>query len=77
VLGVVGAAPMTLRIVDLSGRAIRTLIDRGDAGTVPGSEATVVWDGRTDDGGAVHPGMYVAMLEANGRRTGRRIPFLR
>jgi hypothetical protein len=37
----------------------------------------VVWDGMTGDGVAARPGVYVAQLEADGRRAGLRIPFLR
>src|ERR1051326_342771 len=76
-IGVTATGPVRLRILDLAGRAVRTLIDHADPGSLPGTEATIVWDGRADDGAAVRAGMYVALLEAGGRRVSRLIPFLR
>jgi glucose/arabinose dehydrogenase len=74
---IVGDGPVTLRILDLGGRAIRTLLDRAVPHVPGGTEYTVVWDGMTGDGVAARPGVYVAQLEAEGRRAGLRIPFLR
>jgi glucose/arabinose dehydrogenase len=74
---IVGGGPVTMRIVDPSGRKVRTLLDRVAPGVPSGTEYIVVWDGLTDDGVAARPGVYVAQLEADGRRAGLRIPFLR
>jgi glucose/sorbosone dehydrogenase len=74
---IVASGPVNLRIVDMSGRAVRTLLDRAVPGVPYGTEFTVVWDGHTDGGNPARPGMYVAMIEADGRRAGVRIPFLR
>jgi glucose/arabinose dehydrogenase len=74
---IVGDGPVTLRILDPGGRTIRTLLDRVVPHVPRGTEYTVVWDGMTGDGVAARPGVYVAQLEADGRRAGLRIPFLR
>ena len=62
--------------MDLTGRAVRTLLDRVTLPGVLGS-TPFTWDGRDDDGSSVAPGVYLALLEAGGQRTGLRIPFLR
>jgi len=74
---IVGDGPVTLRILDPGGRTIRTLLDRVAPNVPSGTEYTVVWDGMTGDGVAARPGVYLAQLEAGGRRAGLRIPFLR
>ncbi len=74
---IVASGPVSLRIVDLGGRAVRTLLDHAAPGAPPGMPFTVTWDGLGDDGVAARPGVYVAMIEADGRRAGVRIPFLR
>jgi len=53
---------VTLRIHDLLGRAVRTLVDRA----CPAGSGMVVWDGRSDRGDRVAPGMYVCRLEQGG-----------
>jgi len=76
-LRVAAASPLSVRIVDLAGRSLRTLWDGGTLPVAPGSEFPLVWDGRTDDGDGVRPGMYLALVESGGRRAAVRIPFLR
>ena len=56
-----------LRMVDVSGRAVRTLVD-GDVGAGT-HEAT--WDGRDDRGRSLPAGMYWYELNANGTRLAR------
>ncbi len=52
-----------LRVFDLQGRVVRTLV----AGTLAPGEHRVTWDG-TDDSGAVLPsGIYLDRLESNGQ----------
>jgi hypothetical protein len=73
-LRVVAAADLRVRIVDLAGRPLRTLW----SGAAPsGGEFPLTWDGATDDGERAPPGMYVALVESDGRRASVRIPFLR
>jgi hypothetical protein len=63
---------VSLRVYDLSGRVIRTLIDgaleRGDHG--------VRWDGRRSDGSLAQPGAYFYELRTNGERLARRLVLL-
>jgi uncharacterized delta-60 repeat protein len=68
-----GQGRLTLRIYDLAGRLVRTLVDRADSRTSGKCE----WDGRDDQGRSVSSGVYlaVAALERDGP-AGRR-PTLR
>ncbi|MBP6875953.1 MAG: T9SS type A sorting domain-containing protein [Candidatus Eisenbacteria bacterium] len=65
--------PVALRIFDASGRLVRTLIDdvmsAGDHG--------VSWDGRTQDGGVVSPGIYFYAFRAEGSETTRKLILMR
>ena len=54
-------ALVSLRIYDLQGRRIRTLLHSADSG--PRGE--VVWNGADDGGGVVLPGLYIVYLEAS------------
>ena len=62
-----------LRIYDVAGRALRTLVDgwRG-----PG-EYTEVWDGRQDDGTALASGVYFYRLDAGGLTATRKMVLLK
>jgi flagellar hook assembly protein FlgD len=51
-----------LRIYDVTGRLVRTLLDREEK---PGTRQ-IVWDGRDDDGTAVALGLYVCSFQAPG-----------
>jgi hypothetical protein len=76
-LRVAAASPLSVHIVDLAGRSLRTLWDGAALPVLPGSEFPLIWDGRTDDGDGVRPGMYLALVESGGHRAAVRIPFLR
>jgi hypothetical protein len=62
-----------LRICDVEGRALRTLVDgwRG-----PG-EYRVMWDGKRDDGTAVASGIYFYRLETGGLTATRKMVLLK
>lgn len=51
-----------VRVFDIAGRAVRTLLD----GELPGGRQTVVWDGRDDGGAAVANGVYFYRVEMPG-----------
>ncbi len=51
----------TLRIVDVKGRAVRTL----STGRLPAGDHAIAWDGRSDDGKAAPAGVYLAWLETS------------
>ena len=59
-----------LRIVDVAGRAVRTLLHR--TSLEPGSHA-VTWDGRNDAGAPVGSGLYFARIETEGRTRMQRV----
>lgn len=67
------AGPMTLRIYGVDGRLVRTLID----GPIAAGEHRLAWDGRTESGAAVAPGVYFVKLEVEGRQLTRRIAVVR
>jgi hypothetical protein len=54
---------VTLRVYDLAGREVRTLVDRD----VEAGEHKVVWDGTTDSGQRAASGVYFVRMEAAGR----------
>lgn len=64
---------VTLRIFDVSGRVIKTLVDDYKA---PGVY-TVTWDGRDEQGNKIRSGVYFLMLKAQGSRVKRKILLLR
>jgi hypothetical protein len=69
-----GATPVKLRVFDVAGRAVRTLVD----GITPGGTAhRVRWDGRNDHGEAVAAGVYFYRLEVGDFRESRRLVRLR
>ena len=53
---------VSLRIYDVTGRAVRTLT----AGSFPAGEHRTTWDGRDDTGNAQAPGVYFARFVAGG-----------
>ena len=66
-------APARLRIYDVRGRLVRTLLE-DDPG--PG-ERSLSWDGRDDDGRLVASGSYRIQLEQKGRATARSAVLVR
>lgn len=57
-----GTGPVSLEIIDVSGRRVRTLLD-GPA--TPGYHA-IAWDGRDNDGRSLAGGVYFARLSVDG-----------
>jgi hypothetical protein len=68
VFGLVKTEKVELKVYDLSGKVVRTLTDRVFEG---GIEHLVTWDGDTDSGGRVPPGVYFYRLRTPSF-TGRR-----
>lgn len=62
-----------LRVVDLRGRRLATLVDAFQ----PAGDHRVSWDGRSDDGRALPSGTYVLDLEADGRHATTKLMLLR
>ena len=69
------AAPgrVTLRVYDVSGRLVRTLLD----GTMPAGRHEARWDGRTDRGAAAASGVYFCRLATPLSTKTQRIVLLR
>jgi hypothetical protein len=64
---------VTIRIFDVSGRLVRTLIDRFE----PAGSRTVGWDGRSDDGNLVPSGVYFCKIKIPGCVQARRMVRIR
>ena len=62
-----------LRLYDLRGRLVRTLLD----GARPAGPGAVRWDGRDEDGRPAATGSYVARLESGGHRAVTRLLLVR
>lgn len=59
---------VTLRIYDVQGRVVRTLLDRDAAS----GSFRATWDGRNDDGSTMGKGVFFARLTQNGREVDTR-----
>jgi hypothetical protein len=66
-------AQVRLRVYDVAGRLVRTLID----GPTTAGEGVKIWDGRSDDGGPVAGGVYFYRLETNDRTLTRKMILVR
>ncbi|MBN2170674.1 MAG: hypothetical protein JW819_05040 [Candidatus Krumholzibacteriota bacterium] len=67
-------APVQLRIHDLRGRCVRTLID---GAPYRAGRHQVLWDGLDDGGEALASGLYLCRLEAGGHREAVKITLLK
>ena len=67
------SAQARLRVFDLHGRLVRTLIDQ----VLPRGRHVARWDGRSTSGGTVASGMYFYRLEALGKSISRKIIVLK
>jgi hypothetical protein len=68
-----GRAHVSLRVYDLRGRLVRTLVDEE---LLPGRHE-VVWDGRDEEGRRVPSGLYLYRLGLGGRTVVRKMTVLR
>lgn len=62
-----------LRVYDVSGRLVRTLVDR----KLPRQRHSVVWDARSEDGQSVASGVYLCRLETTGFTATQKLVVLR
>jgi hypothetical protein len=67
------AGQVRIRVFDVSGRPVRTLIDRVE----PRGGGATVWDGGDDDGQLVPSGVYFYRMEAPGFTETRKAVLLR
>jgi hypothetical protein len=68
-----GAESVTLKIHNVNGQVVRTLID----GPLPPGPAEAVWDGRGDDGSRLASGIYFARIEAGEESAVRKMTLLK
>lgn len=66
-------ASVRLRVYDLAGRLVRTLVDEGR----PAGPHTAFWDGRSDEGRTVASGAYVYRLDAGSTVLMKRMTLLK
>ncbi len=64
------AGRAALRVYDVQGRLVRTLVDEPAASA---GEHDIVWDGRDAAGTPLQPGMYMARLETTGPALSRKL----
>jgi len=60
--GLAGRSNVTIRVYDLSGRVVRSLV----GGVVEPGEHAVTWDGTTDAGTHAASGVYFVRMEGTG-----------
>ncbi|MFH1221412.1 MAG: FlgD immunoglobulin-like domain containing protein [Candidatus Eisenbacteria bacterium] len=70
------ASPVDLKVFDVRGRLVRTLLSSGSGVAAPGIH-TISWDGTDDYGRLVASGVYFSRLEACRQVTGRKLVILR
>jgi len=66
--------PVTLHVLDVSGRLVRTLID---GASWPAGRQRVTWDGMDENGQPAPAGIYLCTIEVGGVRDQRRVARLR
>ncbi|UCF79443.1 MAG: T9SS type A sorting domain-containing protein [Candidatus Eiseniibacteriota bacterium] len=67
------AGHVTIRIYDVGGALVRTLVD----GRMPEGVHEAVWDGRSDNGAVVSSGVYVVKMETGKYRATRKAVLLK
>lgn len=67
-------APVSLRVHDVTGRLMRTLID---GATQPAGRQRASWDGHDAEGRPAPAGIYLITLDAGGIRDHQRVARLR
>ena len=67
------AGHVTLTVVDIRGRLVRTLID----GELPGGAGTVIWDGADQAGRACASGVYFHVLRSGGQASLGKMTLIR
>ena len=67
------AVPVTVTIHDLSGRRLRTVVDREP---VTAGEISIPWDGFDDHGGVLVPGIYMCRIRVHAQESVTIVRFL-
>jgi hypothetical protein len=66
------ASSVSLRIYDVKGRLVETLV----SGAVSAGTHNVEWDGRSSNGSRVAPGIYMSILQVGNERVVRKLSLL-
>jgi len=66
------ASTVSLKVYDVNGRLVRSLVD----GSVAAGSHRVVWDGRTGAGSQTAPGVYLAVVKIGDRETASKMFLL-
>lgn len=69
-----GDLPVRLRVLDVQGRVLRTLVDERQGAD---QDYTMVWDGRDDAGLALASGSYLVELAVDGKSQSRFVTLLK
>lgn len=67
------AAPVSLQIIDVSGRVVRTLVNSVQSA----GEKEVTWNGKTDGGKDVSSGVYFMFFESAGKKEQKKMTLIR
>jgi flagellar hook assembly protein FlgD len=70
------ASPVELKLYDVRGRLVKTLMSAGSDMVQPGIH-TVRWDGKDNYGNQLASGVYFSKLKACGRTATRKLVMLR
>lgn len=54
--------PLHVEVFDISGRLVRTLLDRASAARAYVEQDAIIWDGRDDGGRLLPPGLYLLQI---------------
>jgi flagellar hook assembly protein FlgD len=68
------AGPADLRILDLRGQLVKTLVQDGNHAV---GRYWAAWDGRNDEGAQVSSGLYFLILKTSGEKLFRRFVVVR
>ncbi|MCH7761124.1 T9SS type A sorting domain-containing protein [candidate division TA06 bacterium] len=68
---------VSLKIYDITGRAVRTLVDGNSLLSGDESPITVSWEGRDESGSLLPTGIYFLKLEMRGKSQTRKVVILR
>jgi hypothetical protein len=73
VLSLSQAGPASVRVFDVAGRTVRTLLN----GVQPAGERMLAWDGRDDGGVRLSAGVYLLRLDAAGHSETRALRLVK
>ena len=73
VLSLSRSGPASVRVYDVAGRTVRTLL----SGVQPAGERVLAWDGRDDSGTRLGAGVYMLRLDTAGQSETRAVRLVK